>query len=321
MRPSRFAALTLALVAAVAGCARSPETVASSEAPADAAPQEALPEAQLTRPSAAAPAAPPAPATALQSAAVSQGDGTRRFIRTAQAEFRVREVYRTALAIEQLAARHGGFTTRNDIRADIGQVLVRPIGDGREVELATYTVRGALQVRVPSERAQAFLVDLAEHVEFLDRRSFSAVDAQFDLLRQALAWQREQDAQRALGDLAQTDGRLRDRSGAVEARRQAQAARDEAHIEQKRFEDRVAFATLDLSLYQPPQVRRTERPDVEAIVRNEGPGFGTRLAEALKAGWFGLLGALIALAALWPLWLAAGLAAALLWRWRRSRGG
>jgi hypothetical protein len=262
----------------------------------------------------AAARAPTTPEAQLQSAAMTVPDGERRFIRTASAQFRVRDVYRSALAIEDMAGRFGGFVTSNRINAEIDSTDARPSGDGRIIELATYTTRGALQVRVPSARTQDFLRELASQVEFLDNRNFAATDAQFELLRQKLAYARGQDAQRALGDVAAAGGRTSDRVDAVDARNASQAQRDEALIAQKTFEDRVAFSTIDLGLYQAPQVRRSERLDVEAIVRDEASGFFVRLWHGVAGDWYALLDVVVALSRLWPLWL---LALAGLWCFRR----
>lgn len=299
------------------GCSKQSEHAAdatSQEAPAPAA----APAANMpARPRADAPPAEPAPEAQLQSAAASQEHGERRFIRTAQAEFHVRDVYRSALAIEDLAAQHGGFVVKNDIRAQVDEVETRPSGDGNLVELATYTVRGEMQVRVPSARTQGFMRALASQVEFLDSRTFAAMDAQFELLRQQLAHARHQDAQRALGEVAAGQGKLGDKVQALDAQAQSQSQRDEALIARKAFEDRVAFATIDLSLYQAPRVRRTVRMDVEAAVRQDGPGFFPRLGHALSLGWSGLLDTAVALARLWPLWLLLAAGAVLIRRRRR----
>jgi hypothetical protein len=256
----------------------------------------------------------------LRSAVTSQEDGERKFIRTATAEFRVREVYGSALAIEDLAAKHGGFVTRNDISSQIVEVRTRPAGDGNLIELATYTVRGQLQVRVPSTRAQAFLRALAAQVEFRDSRTFAAMDAQFELLRRQLAYARHQDAQRALGDVAAGPGKVGEKARAVDARTQSQAQRDEALIASKEFEDRVAFATIDLSLYQAPRVRSTVRMDVDEAARRASPGFFRRLGHALSTGWFGLLDAAVVLSQLWPLWLVLGAMVFAVRRWRQRKG-
>ncbi|GAB3387246.1 hypothetical protein GCM10027432_22230 [Lysobacter fragariae] len=254
----------------------------------------------------------------LQSTATTQDDGERKFIRTASARFRVKEVYSAALAIEDLVAQHGGFVVRNNISTQVESVQSHPSGDGKLIELATYSVNGDLQVRVPSARAQAFLRAMAGQVEFLDSRNFEAMDAQFELLRQQLAYAREQQAQRALGDIAQGPGKVGDRADVVAARTGSQAQRDEAMIAQRTYEDRIAFATIDLSVYQSQQVRRTERPDVAAIVRDSGPGFFTRLGHSLAVGWYALLDVVVALAGLWPLWLVVAALTVALRRWRRT---
>lgn len=292
---------------------------AAEEAPA-AAPAE-LPVANMVRRRTHDPMeAPPATEDQLQSAVATQEDGERKFIRTATAEFRVRDVYGSALAIEDLAAKHGGFVTRNDIRAQVDEVRTRPAGDGNLIELATYTVRGQLQVRVPSRHTQAFMRALAAQVEFLDSRNFAAMDAQFELLRQQLAYARHQDAQRALGDVAAEPGKVGEKARAVDARTQSQAQRDEALIARREFEDRVAFATVDLSLHQAPRVRSTVRMDVDEAARRASPGFFRRLGHALGAGWFGLLDAAVFVSQLWPLWLVLG-AVVFAVRHRRQRKG
>lgn len=289
----------------------------AAEAPA-AAPE--MPAANLARRRTDAPMEPPPTEGQLRSAVTSQEDGERKFIRTATAEFRVREVYGSALAIEDLAAKHGGFITRNDISSQIDEVRTRPAGDGNLIELATYTVRGQLQVRVPSTAAQAFLRALAAQVEFLDSRTFAAMDAQFELLRQQLAYARYQDAQRALGGVAAGPGKVGEKAQAVDARTQSQAQRDEALIASKEFEDRVAFATIDLSLYQAPRVRSTVRMDVDEAARRASPGFFRRLGHALSTGWFGLLDAAVVLSQLWPLWLVLGAMVFAVRRWRQRKG-
>lgn len=317
--------LTLLIAACSSQRQGEPEAAADAmqSAPAEPAMAPALPPAAekaaggATAEVSADDAPPPAtPQAQLQSSAMTVDDGERRFIRTASAQFRVRDVYRSALAIEDMAGRFGGFVTSNRIGADIESTDARPSGDGKITELATYTTRGALQVRVPSARTQDFLRELASQVEFLDNRNFAATDAQFELLRQKLAYAREQDAQRALGDVAAAGGRASERVDAIDARSASRMQRDEALIAQKTFEDRVAFSTIDLNLYQAPQVRRSERLDVEAIVRDEAPGFFVRLWHGMAGGWYALLDVIVALARLWPLWL---LAVAALWGVRRYR--
>lgn len=316
---------SIVLLTAMVACSRQPQESAADAPRAEeqAKTQDASSAAAPLR-NAPAKSAPAIPAVAddgvdaaqLVSSATSYSDAQRKFIRTAQAQFRVKDVYQSALAIEDEAAVQGGFVVKNEITAQTQSTQRRPMGDGKLLELAEYTVRGNLVVRVPSEHAQAFLRAIVDQMQFLDHRNFDAVDAQFDLLRQQLAYQRSQQAQQELGQAAQQDGKLDQKVDAIQARGAARAGRDEALVAQKEFEDRIAFATLNLSLYQTPQIRRTELVDVETVFEQNSPGFLSRLGGSLRAGWYGVLDVLVALARLWPLWLLLAIAGVV---WRRFR--
>jgi len=255
----------------------------------------------------------------VSSSAASYEDGQRKFVRTAQAQFRVKDVYRSALAIEDVAGEQGGFVVDNDIAAQTLSVQRRPAGAGKLIELVEYTVRGTITVRVPSDNTQAFLRAIASQMEFLDQRNFRAQDVQFDLLRKQLAWQREQQTQQELGAALRDGDRLDRKAEVISARSGAKLQRDEALIQQKEFEDRIAFSTISLTLYQLNKIRQTEMVDAEAVFREHRPSFFQRLGEALRVGWYAVLDVLIALIHVWPLWLLAIGGFLLLRRWLRTR--
>ena len=317
-------AFVVALGATLLACAKQEaDHPASMEAASAPAAPVALPEARLSAAGGAdADVQREDQATdtsQLTSSAATYTDAQRKFIRTAQANFRVKDVYQAALALEDAVAAQGGFVTGNEITADVQDVTRQSIGGGKLVELAEYTVRGELTVRVPSDKTQPFLRSIAKYMEFLDRRNFAAADAQFELLRQQLAYQRNQEAQQELGQAKDEGGKLGQKAAVISARNEAKSGRDEALIAQKEFEDRVEFATLNLSLYQLPKLRRTEMADMEAAVRNSGPGFFSRLGDSLRAGWFVLLEVGLVLAGLWPLWLALAVGWFVLRALRRKR--
>lgn len=324
-RTSFRIAFVVALGAALLACSKeqSANQAAMEAASASAAAEISLPEARLRADGGAEAADRHARQSVgdaqLTSSAATYTDAQRKFIRTAQANFRVRDVYQAALAIEDAVAAQGGFVTGNEIAADVQNTIRQSLGGGKLVELAEYTVRGELSVRVPSDKTQPFLRSIAKHMEFLDRRNFAATDAQFELLRQQLAYQRNQQAQQELGQAKDEGGKLGQKAEAIAARNQAKSGRDEALIAQKEFEDRVEFATLNLSLYQLPKLRRTEMADMEAAVRDSGPGFFSRLGDSLRAGWFVLLEVGLVLAGLWPLWLALAVGWFVLRALRRKR--
>lgn len=256
----------------------------------------------------------------LASSANAATDPQRRFVRTAQATFHVQDVYASTLAIEDAVAAEGGFVAKNAIATQTLRVIERPVGDGKRLRLSEVVPEGTLMVRVPSERTQAFLRAIAKQMQFLDARNFEANDVQFELLRRQLGYRRAQELQQDIRIAGAQPGKTGEKIDAVQAREQMLAARDEAEVARRELEDRIAFSTLTLTLSQPAQVREQLVPDTEAILRERGPGFFSELGEALRAGWRGLLAALVLAAHLWPLWLV--LAALVLgWRALRRRRG
>jgi hypothetical protein len=336
---SRIAAcLTAAvLAAAVAACHKSDSAAdaAAEVAAADAAAPAAPPmRSNAAQPEAAADMAEGAVATQsyetrvedtrvdpgqLTSIATSQADPARRFMRTARAGFRVKDVYTAAMAIEDAVAEQGGFVLRNDIQAQTLRAVSHPVGDGKRLQLTEYLVQGSLVVRVPSDRTQAFLRAIAPQMAFLDQRTLEATDVQFQILRQQLAWQREQQAQQALGDAVQAGDRLDRKAEVIAAQGDAKLQRDEALIQRREFEDKVAFSTIELSLHQSPKVERNETVDTDAMFDRHRPGFFVRLGAALRTGWYAVLDVFVALMHAWPLWLLGGLGLWALRRWTASR--
>ena len=74
--------------------------------------------------------------------------------------------------------------------------------------------RQALSGQRPKIRAAVFTLGHA----ISDARSFEARDAQFDLLRQQLAWRRNQDAQQDIGTAIEVGGKLGQKTDAIAAR-------------------------------------------------------------------------------------------------------
>jgi hypothetical protein len=271
--------LSFTLIALLVACGKAPEKVSaraeSAPAPASAAPASAS--------DAASPASKPGAeittankteqlsSTASTSTAV---DTERKFIRTADAEFAVKDVYQSALAIEDAVNANGGFVTANNIRAEKLNNEHYAKGDGNIIDITEYQVTGTLTVRVPSNKTQDFLRAVANQIEFLDERNFSAVDAQFEILRQKVI-------------TATADNR---------------SERGDSRVAEKEFADRVAYATINLNIYQPNKVRQSEYADINAAVLENRPSFFKRLGQSLATGWYGVLDIFIALANFWPIW-------------------
>lgn len=240
--------------------------------------------------------------TQLSSSAITYTDAQRQFVRTANVKFRVKDVYQSALAIENLVAGHGGFVTLSHIGTEDGSTRSAPLSAHSRVDVVEYTVTGQLVVRIPSARTQEFLRALSGQVEFLQERHYEARDAQFDLLLKRLQASRAEQTQKDLGAAASAaGGKLPDKAEVMGLRDYTQNQRDEALVAQKLLEDQVAYSTLTLSLYQAPILRHHTVNDIEAAMEQYQPSFGSRLLEGLQSGWKGFLSFIVLLVSIWPI--------------------
>ncbi|WP_373975732.1 DUF4349 domain-containing protein [Chitinibacter sp. SCUT-21] len=249
-------------------------------------------------------------AAQLQSSVNSANPADRKLVRQAEVRFRVKDVYQSSVQIENLVAELGGFVTQNHIQARIVNEHDVAQGQGKLSRLTEFYTEGTLEMRVPSEQTQAFLLKLAPLVQFLDERNFSAHDVAIQLLEQQLAQIRSQSSKQSLNENASSSSQV------ALAKQLIQAEQDAATIQQKLIEDRVAFSTITLNLYQDRQIARSEHDDIKAQLAAAEPSFGSKLQQAFVSGWQGFLDTLIALAHLWPLWLISLFIAAI---WRKVK--
>ncbi len=274
----------------------------------------------LNTPPAIAGQLPPEPTNnqqALNSAMFSKEVLARKFVFNAGMRFRVKDVYQSAIEIENMVYATGGFVLKNDIRSDTISTQNFPQSDNTLLQISRYQRTGELVVRVPTHQTQEFLRKLSSQIDSLDVREFVARDVQFDALRQQLAYQRTQETQQSLGQ-AINQVRSDTKIDAIYGQDRMKNIRDDARVTQAVFEDQVAYSTIRLSIYQPEQLRQDKVVDVDAILKANEPSFSERLENALKSGWGMLLSGVIVLASGWWFWLGLLIVSAFIWKKRRN---
>ncbi len=317
------AAISLLILLLLVSCSKKEESASnlamSDRAPAaPAAEMAGLSKQMAASESSAQPPSAPLLANALVSSALTPVAGERQFIITSSLNFRVKQVLDAALKLEDLAAKHGGFVVDNTINAEIGRVERNVRSDGSVLVLSQYTTQGKLTLRVPSANTQAFIREVAPLVEFLDSRQFSAQDVHLELLINRLLADRSATKQDKLDDLVTQPGKIDQKAQIIEKGTDARANRDQAEINRLSLEDKIGFSTIDLSIYQNPEISKNVVADFDAVRRDNRPDFLPSLGVSLKSGWYGLIGFLIGLASIWPLLLIAGLAIVLFRYWRKN---
>lgn len=218
-------------------------------------------------------------------AARAIGDTSRRFIHTADLRFRTTDAVKSTFAIEALIARFDGYVANTQLTTQVDTRYTTPISADSLLETTKFTVTNRLTIRVPSANLDTTLKSLIGFVDFLDHRTITATDVRLMLLGNRLTQDRVAKHEKRLTDAIDEQGRKLKETVSAEERlvdRQEQA--DDAKLRNLELQDRIAYSTITLDVYQRQDISREVLPNEQNIDRYE-PGFFEQAGEALEDGW------------------------------------
>jgi len=245
-------------------------------------------------------------AYASSSAAVESGkDTTRKFVRTAELKFKVKNVIKSTYHIEEITAHNGGFITYTNLSSNIDEVKTVSVSADSSLETTYYTVTNSITLRVPNTRLDSTLREIAADIEFLDYRIIKADDVALLMLSNTLAEKRAARSGQRLSKAIDEKGQKIDETVEAESRLlSAQDMADHAKISNRYLSDQVNFSTINLIIYQRQSVNRELISNNKNIEEYE-PGFGSRFVESLRTGWRILESIVLFLINLWAVFLLA----------------
>lgn len=256
------------------------------------------------------------PSSTSSSAARADNDGKRRMIRTADIRFRVKDALQSTYAVEDIVRRFDGFVTSTELHSRVDRTENIPIAEDSLVELVHYTMVNQLTFRVPNHRLDTVLKSLAGQVDFMDHRTINANDVALELLRNQLAQARIARHEQRVQNAIDAQGRkLKETIPAENGLLDKQASSDEALLANLGMEDRIAYSTVTLDLYQRPTARATALASPPRI-EPWSPGFGAQLTASLADGWAVVQWLLLALVKGWSVIVVAAIGWAV---WRKVR--
>lgn len=246
----------------------------------------------------------PSDQSITSSAAVeNKKDTLRKFIRTADLKFKVKDVIQTTYKIEDITSRLGGFVTYTHLTSQINNHSITKISADSSLESTSYTVINYITIRVPNIRLDSTLKSIAPLVDYMDHRTIKADDIGLQLLSNQLSEQRVKRHEKRLTDAIDNRGKkLRETTEAEENLIYKQEVADNAMIANLSLMDQVQYSTITISLYQSEVTKK-------ALIANEKnieiyqAGFGTKLMESIYDGWKILEAFLLFIAQFWGLLL------------------
>lgn len=262
--------------------------------------------------SAEAPAAVTSPAEAYGSAdstILSLTDPARKILRTADLRCRVKDVYAAASALESTVRAVGGSITESRLEATELFAKEVPHGEDSLKEIRTFITTAHLTLRVPVAQLDSVVRLVPQDALFLHHRTLAQEDATLRYLSTELKNKSADHTGEALAKAQKTGDVIT--ASEYEDNRTERAI--DRRIENLDILDRAAYATLTVEYYQPQSVDAQVVVNPAAAARTP---LGAQVGRALLNGWRGMEALLVALVALWPLWLIVAGGVVLYRKWR-----
>jgi hypothetical protein len=239
--------------------------------------------------------------TTSSKAAVENKESNRKFVRTADLKFKVKNVAKSTYAIENIVSKHGGFVTFTDLKSTVNEHHETQVSQDSILETTKFTVDNTITMRVPNTQLDTVLTSLAKEVDFLDSRLIKADDVALQLLSNKLAQKRLTKSQQRLEKGIDAKGKkINDIANAEDKVLERETESDDQIIKNLSLEDQVNFSTVTLYLYQ----RETVKKELVYNEKNSNayrPNIGLQIWDSLKTGWFMLEGIIAFVTQLWAL--------------------
>jgi hypothetical protein len=224
--------------------------------------------------------------TTSSNAAVVKKESNRKFVRTADLKFKVKNVAKSTYAIENIVAKNGGFVTFTDLKSTVNEKSETKISQDSTLETTRFTVDNTITLRVPNTQLDTVLKLMVNEVAFLDSRLIKADDVALQLLSNKMAQKRLTSHQKRLEKGIDTKGKkLNDITNAEDKVLDRETESDETVLKNLSLEDQLNFSTVTLYLYQRESVLQ-EMVANEKSINAYRPHIGLQILDGLKTGWF-----------------------------------
>ncbi len=234
------------------------------------------------------------------SAAVTPKNSNRKFVRTADIKFKVKNVAQSTTVIEDATTKFGGFVTNTNLQSNITEEEQTKVSPDSTLINTKYTVENNMTIRVPNTQLDTIIKTIAKQIGFLNYRVIKSDDVTLQLLSNTLSQKRSNTTENRIAKDIDTKGKkLNQIIDAEENLASKKEQNDEKKIANLGLQDQVNFSTITLLIYQ-DKTTKQEIIANEKSVNAYRPNIGLQIWDSIKTGWFILEEIISFLMVLWP---------------------
>lgn len=234
------------------------------------------------------------------SAAVENKNSNRKFVRTADVKFKVKNVAKSTYAIEDATTKFGGFVTYTHLQSNIHSEDRTKVSQDSTLVTTKYKVDNNITIRVPNTKMDTVIKTIAKQIHFLDYRIIKADDVSLQMLSNELAQKRSNLSEKRLANAIDSKGKKLNQVVDAEVTLDAKKEQNDASkLQNLSLQDQVNFSTLTLNIYQDESIKQ-EMVANEKSINAYRPNIGLQIWDSVKTGWFMLEHIISFIVVLWP---------------------
>ena len=234
------------------------------------------------------------------SASVENKNSNRKFVRTADVKFKVKNVAKSTYAIEDATTKFGGFVTYTNLQSNIHSEDRTKVSQDSTLVTTKYKVDNNITIRVPNTKMDTVIKTITKQIHFLDYRIIKADDVTLQMLSNELAQKRSNSSEKRLENAIDSKGKKLNQVVKAEETLDAKKEQNDASkLQNLSLQDQVNFSTLTLNIYQDESIKQ-EMVANEKSINAYRPNIGLQIWDSVKTGWFILEHIISFIVVLWP---------------------
>lgn len=230
---------------------------------------------------------------------VTKLDSTRKFIRTADIKFKVKNVEQSTYRIEDIVSHFEGFVTNTTLNCRINYTNEFRIKQDSVLRRTHFVVENNLTFRVPNTLLDTTLKQITSQIDFLDYRIIKAEDVSFQALKNSLSEKRFSKHEQSL-TTAINNNKTKDVVKAENNLFSKQEQADENAVASLELKDKIAYSTVQILIYQDEKIR-DERIFSEEQTPSYKPSFGKEFGDSILIGWQFFEQLILFFVKIWPI--------------------
>lgn len=234
------------------------------------------------------------------SAAVEPRQSNRKFVRTADIKFKVKNVAKSTGIIEDATTKFGGFVIYTNLQSNILEEDKTKISPDSTLISTKFKVENNITIRVPNTKLDTVIKSIATQIGFLNYSVIKADDVTLQMLTNKMAQKRSASTENRIANAIDNKGKklnqIIDAEENLDAKKEA---KDNKTLENISLNDQVNFSTLTLQIYQDESVKQ-EMIANQKSTNAYRPNIGLQIWDSVKTGWFMLENIISFIVVLWP---------------------